>query len=177
MIWASYYIRNRRDNRSPQGNCVKRNIGQIIVLVNATDDLVNYLLENIFLWIFIWINVGLTEKSLRNGMKFLLNLDPLSKTAFCDLGYLDRHTSLNTLDILAEDWSIIGTSAISEHSVARSIKFMHNSWSSFVSTLFSVCLTFDSICYGPIRSSHTTWHVVKVSESLSGSNPYLALCF
>ena len=49
----------------------------------------------------IAVNIGLTEKYLSNEMKFLLNSEPLSKITLRGLGYLESHTSLNILDILA----------------------------------------------------------------------------
>ena len=52
MIRVSHYIRDICDNLAPQGNCVKRDIGQIFGLEHATDDLVNSLQDSICLWVF-----------------------------------------------------------------------------------------------------------------------------
>ena len=52
MILASQCICNICENLDPQGNCVKRDVGQIFGIENATDDLVSSLQEFIFLWIF-----------------------------------------------------------------------------------------------------------------------------
>ena len=123
-------------------------------------------------------HVGFTEKYLSNGNKFLLNSEPLPKIYLRVLGYLDSHNSLNIWYILAEDWSMIGNYAISNHPAARSLNFMHNSWSSFVSKLLSGCMTLASIVYVTMGSTHTVCHFVfKVSESLAGGNPYLELRF
>ena len=126
---------------------------------------------------FIALHISLTEKYLRNGIKSLLNSEPLLEITLCGLGFLDSLTSLNNWDILDEDWSMIGTSTISNHPVAWSIKGVHNNWSSFVSILLSVFMTLASIVYVPMKSTHTVCHVVNVSASLAGSNPYLALYF
>ena len=126
---------------------------------------------------FIALHISLTEKYLRNGIKSLLNSEPLLEITLCVLGFLDRLTSLNNWDILDEYWSMIGTSTISNHPVAWSIKGVHNNWSSFVSILLSVFMTLASIVYVPMRYTHNLWHGVKVSVSLAGSNPYLALRF
>ena len=75
----------------------------------------------------IVVRVGLTENYLSNGMKFLLNSDSLSNITLRSLGYIESHTLSNIRDILAKDLSMIGTSAISNHPVAGSIKVMHNS--------------------------------------------------
>ena len=177
MIWASHCIRDRCENIDSWGNCIKPDVGQIFGIEHATDDLLNYLQDNIFLWIFILVHVGLTEKYLSNRMKLLLNSEPLSKINLRRLGYPDSHTPLNIWDIIAEYWSMIDTSAISNHPVSGSIKVMNSNWSSFVNILLSGCLTLASIVYVPMRSTHTVWHGVKVSASLAGSNPYLALPF
>ena len=126
---------------------------------------------------FIAVHVGLTEKLLRNGIIFLLNSEPLSKITLYVLGYLDSHNPLNIWDIIAEYWSMIRNYAILNHPVAGSIKVMHNNWSSFVSILLSGCMTLASIFYVLMRSTHTVFHDVKVSEYLAGSNPYLELRF
>ena len=39
--------------------------------------------------------VGLIEKYLSNGMKFLLDSEPLLEITLRGLGYLDNYTSLN----------------------------------------------------------------------------------
>ena len=111
---------------------------------------------------FITVHIGLTEKYLSNGIKFLLNSEPLSKITLRGLGYLYSHTSLNIWDILAEDWSMIGNSAISNHPVSGSINVMHNNWCSFVSILLSSCITLDIIVYVSMRSTHTVCHGLKV---------------
>ena len=72
---------------------------------------------------------------------------------------------------------MIGTSEISNHPISGLIKFMHGNLSSFVSILFSGCLTLASIVYVPMRYTHNVCHGVKVSASLAGSNPYLELRF
>ena len=41
------------------------------------------------------VHFGLTAKSLSNGIKFLLNSEPLSKIILCGLGYPDIHNLLN----------------------------------------------------------------------------------
>ena len=104
----------------------------------------------------IVVYADLKVKALSNRIKFLLDSEPLSKIIFCGLGYLDSNTSLNIWDVIAEDWSMIQTSVISNHPVDRLIKVMHNSWSSFVSILLSGCLTLYIILYVPMRSTHTT---------------------
>ena len=72
------------------------------------------------------VHIGLIEKYLRNEMILLLNSYPLLKINLRGLGHPDSHTSLNILDILSEDLSMIGTYEISNHPVARSIKVKHN---------------------------------------------------
>ena len=126
---------------------------------------------------FIAVHVVLTEKSLSNGIKFFLNPDPSSKINFHSLGYLGSHTSLNIWDILAEDWSMIGTFSNSNHPVTGSIKVVHNNWSSLVNILLSGFMTLASIVYVPMRYTYTLCHGVKVSASLAGSNPYIELWF
>ena len=177
MIWASLCIRNIREDLSPQGNCVNGDVGQIFGLEHATNKLVNYLQDIIFCGFFIAVHVSLTEKYLSNGIKFLLNSEPLSKFTLRGLGYLDSHTLLNIQYILAEYWSMIGTSAISKHHFSGLTKVMHNNWISFLCILLSGCLDLAIILYVPMRYTHTVCHGVKVSAFLSGSNPYLELCF
>ena len=80
----------------------------------------------------IVVHVSLTVKYLSNGTKFILNLEPFSKISLRGLVYLEIHHSLNILDIIAEDLSMIGASAISNHPVSGLIKVVHNIWSSFV---------------------------------------------
>ena len=126
---------------------------------------------------FIAVHVGLTEKYLINGIKFLLNSELLLKITLRGLWYLDSHTSLNIWDIIAEDWSMIGNYDISNHPIDRSIKLMHNNWSSFVNFLLSGCLNLDCIVSVTMRSTHTVCHGVNVSESVAGSNPYLEFFF
>ena len=84
----------------------------------------------------IVVHVGLTSKSLSNGIKLLLNSEPFLKITLRGLGYIDSHTSLNIWYILAEYWSMIGNYAISNRHVAGSIKFMHNNWSPIMIILF-----------------------------------------
>ena len=124
---------------------------------------------------FIVVHVNLTEKSLSNEMKILLSSEPLLKIILCILGYIDSHTSLNIWDILAEYWSMIRTSAISNHPVDGLIKFMHSNWSSFVGISLAGCVTLASIVYIPIGSTYTVCHGVRVPSSLAGRSPYLAL--
>ena len=177
MIWASHCICDRCENLSPPSNCVKHDIGHIFSLEHATDDLVNAIQDSICLWIFIAVHVSLKAKYLSNGINFLLNSEPLKKITLRGLGCLDSNTSLNILDILAEDWSMIGTSKISNHPVDGSIKVMQNNWISFVSILLPGCLTLDSIVYVPMRYTHTVFNGLKFSASLVGSNPSLELWF
>ena len=125
----------------------------------------------------IVVHVGLTSKSLSNGIKLLLNSEPFPKITLRSLGYIDSHTSLNIWDILAEDWSMIRTSAIPNHPIAGSIKVVHSNWSYFVGILFSGYLTLDSIIYVSMSYTNTVFHGVKVSASLAGGNPYLSLRF
>ena len=125
----------------------------------------------------IVVHVGLTSKSLSNGIKLLLNSEPFPKITLRGLGYIDSHTSLNIWDILAEYWSMIQTSAIPNHPIAGSIKVVHSNWSYFVGILFSGYLTLDSIIYVSMRYTNTVCHGVKVSASLAGCNQYLALNF
>ena len=177
MIWASYYIDDRCDNLDPRGNCVKRDIEQIFGLEHATNDFVNSIQNSICLWVFIALHVGLSGKSLRNWIKLFLNSEPLLKIILCGLGYIDSHNPLNVWDILSKNLSMLGTYAISNHSVAGFIKVIHNTWSSFVSILFTGYLTLVSIVYAPLIYTHIVFRGVKISSSLSGSNPYLALLF
>ena len=77
------------------GNYVNRNFGQIFGLERATNNwliLSNIAFDCRFL---IAVHVGLTSKSLSNGIKFHLNSEPLLKLTLRGLGYLDSHTSLN----------------------------------------------------------------------------------
>ena len=128
-------------------------------------------------WFFIAVSIRLIEEYLSNGIKFLLDSEPLSEITLRCLGYIDSHNSLNIWNIIAGDWSMIGTSAISKHPVAGSIKVAHNNWIPFVSILLSGYLTLASILYVPMRSTHTVFHGVKVSASLARINPYLELRF
>ena len=72
------------------------------------------------------VHVSLTVKYLSNGTKFILNLESFSKISLRGLVYLEIHHSLNILDIIAEDLSMIGASAISNHPVSGLIKVVHN---------------------------------------------------
>ena len=177
MIWAWNCIFDRCNNLTPQGNCVKLDIGQIFGIDHATYNLVNSLQYGIFLWIFYSGACRFDRKSLSNGIKFLLNSDPLSKIIFPGLGYLDSHTSLNIWDIMVEYWWTIGISAISNHPVSGSIKVVHNNWSSFIIIVLSGYLNLYSIAYVTMKSTHTVCHGVNISVSLSGRNPYLSLRF
>ena len=137
----------------------------------------NYLQDRISLCIFYSGACRFDSKIFEEWNKISLELNPLSKITLRGLGYLERHTSLKIWDILAGNWSMIGSSAISNHPVAVSIKVMHNNWSSFMSILLSGCLTLDSKVHVPMRYTDTACHGIKVSSSLAGSNPYLALQF
>ena len=177
MIWASHYIRDRCNNLTQRGNASNVTLARSLVLRMLPTTW--WILSKISFacGFFMLVHVGLIEKYLINGIKFLFNSEPFSKITSHGLGYLDSHTSLNIWYIIAEDWSMIGTSAISNHPVSRSIKVVHNNWSSFVSILFSGCMNLASMVYVPMRSTHTVCHGVKISSSLAGSNPYLALHF
>ena len=122
----------------------------------------------------IVVHIGLTLKYLRNGIKLLLNSEPFPNITVRGLGYIGSHTSLNIWDILAEYWSMIRTSAISNHPIVGSIKVVHSNWSYFVGILFSGYLTLDIIMFVSMRYTHTVFHGLKVSASLAGGNPYLA---
>ena len=111
------------------------------------------------------------RKYLSNRIKFILNSEPLSKITLRGPGYLESHTSSNILDILAKGWSMIGNYSISNHTVSRQIKVVHNILSYFVKILFSGCLTLSSMVYVIMRYIHTVCHGVNVLASLAWINP------
>ena len=93
------------------------------------------------------VHLGFMDKSFNRGTKSFLNSDPLSKTTFFGLGYLEIHVWSNSLLILADDLSMnvlsinsldfsslsslimkLGTSTISNHPVTGSNIGMQVSW-------------------------------------------------
>ena len=95
MIRASYRKIDRRENHAPGGNYVKRDVVHIFGIDNVTDDFVNFLQYIISCGFLIVVHVGFKAKYLSNGMKFLLNSEPLSMITLRGLEYIDIHTSLN----------------------------------------------------------------------------------